>query len=42
MVRPTITFIIACVAAVARAAPAFAEQAPVMRGHAQKASPAGR
>jgi hypothetical protein len=41
MVRPTVTALVACVAALACAAPAFAEEAPRMRGHAQKASPAG-
>ena len=40
MVRPTVIFVLACVAALAYAAPASADP-PRMRGHVQKASPAG-
>ena len=41
MVRPTVTSLIACVAALACAVPAAAQKPPKMRGHAQKASKAG-
>jgi hypothetical protein len=41
MVRPTVTSLIACVAALACAVPAAAQEPPKMRGHAQKASKPG-
>lgn len=41
MVRPTVFSLLACAAALVCAAPAMAETAPRLRGHAQKASPAG-
>jgi hypothetical protein len=41
MVRPTVSLLLACVVALVCALPAAADQPPRMRGHAQKASPAG-
>lgn len=41
MVRPTVFSLVACAAALVCAAPAMAEDAPRLRGHSQKASPAG-
>jgi hypothetical protein len=41
MVRPTVFSLFACAAALVCAAPAMAEDAPRLRGHAQKASAAG-
>jgi hypothetical protein len=41
MVRPTVPSLLACIVALVFAVPAQAEEPPRLRGHAQKASPAG-